>query len=73
MDTRKVNNPNPEISSTGKPKMIRKKREKKLKIAFLGKSEISFELLIIAYKPRFKDISNSDNERACPIFGRSGK
>ena len=47
--------------------------KKKLKIAFLGKSEISFELLIIAYKPRFKDISSSDNERACPIFGRSGK
>jgi hypothetical protein len=37
MDTRKPANASPEKSNPGKPKMTRKKSEKKLMTAFLGK------------------------------------
>ena len=72
MDFRNPARANTEISRTGIPKMIRKKKKKKLMMAFLDKLTAAFVALIIAYKPRLKIMISRNKERAWPAFERSG-
>ena len=54
----------------GKPKMIRKKSEKKATPLFLDRLRSSFVKLIKAYIPRFSEMRSKSREKVFPIVGK---